>query len=181
MELKLEQSSGNSIDKQPIKAFGYACFPKDTKITVSPDLMSAFIAAALPYTPVEVVDSFIESNSKKGFVTRWKWHSMIERCQEEGVKLIVIPAIKLLSYHTMEALDKAKKIKAEYDIDTYFILEDIQTGSEDAPMRINMHCLIQQYNDDLGDRKNSLRNKFRETSWGLGIGVYTNRTVYPNR
>ncbi len=181
MEQKIELSSEDSTETKPIKAFGYACFPKDVKVDVSKELMSAFINASLPYASVEVVDSFVEPNNRKGFVNRWEWKAMMKRCREEGVKLIVIPAIKMLSYYLVDALDKAKKVKEEFGIDIYFMLEDIHTGAEDVKMKIDFHCVLQQQIDTLEDKKKSFRKTFRETARRLGIGVFYGRMVYPDR
>lgn len=181
MELKLELPSEKSAETQTIKAFGYVCFPKDTRVDVSKELMSAFLNASLPYASVEVLDSFVESNNRKGFVNRWEWNAMLKRCREEGVKLIVIPAIKRLSFYLLDALDTARKIKKEHDIDIYFMLEDIHTGAEDAKMRIDFYCVLQQQIDALENRKKSFRNTFRETARRMGIGVFYGGIVYPDR
>lgn len=181
MELILEKPSKDNTEAKPIKAFGYACFPRDTKVDVNKELMSAFINASLPYISVEVVDSFVEPNNRKGFVNRWEWNTMMKRCQEEGVKLIVIPAIKMLSYYLLDAMDKAKQIKQEYGIDIYFMLEDIYTGAEDAKMKIEFHCVLQQQIEALENKKKVFRNTFNETARRLGIGVFFGRMVYPDR
>ena len=87
---------------------------------------------------------------------------MLEECEADGIKTIVVPAVTLLSYNGFDALSLAKEVKRKYSIDTYFIYEDIFTGAENVDSEISFYGMIQDYLERQKKQKKKLKKIFAE-------------------
>ena len=143
------------------KAYGYACFSKNTQ-PISDDLLTDFANAAIPQVATTVVKSFVDTNNKKYARNRPRWNAMLEECEAEGIKMIVIPAISLLSYVTYDAIALVRDIKRKYGIDTYFLMENIYTGAENANEQLQMQALLIEFEEAQKKEKRRLKRIFKE-------------------
>lgn len=143
------------------KAFGYACFSKN-KQPISDSLLTEFADAALPQVASAVVKSFVDTNNKKSAKNRPSWNAMLEECEAEDIKLVVIPAISMLSYTIYDAIAIVRDIKRKYGIDTYFLMENIYTGFDNADMQFQLQGLIAEHMESQKKEKKRLKKIFDE-------------------
>lgn len=148
-------------ESQIKRAFCYACFPK-TSEAVDDALMTACINEALPQVNTYVVKSFVDVDNKKQPKNRPNWNAMIEECQEENINLIVLPEVAMLAHNTMDAILYAKEAKRKYGVDMYFLIERLDTASENADERLNDYLMLQEQFEQQQKRRKKLRKLFRE-------------------
>ncbi len=143
------------------KAYGYACFSKNTQ-PISDDLLTEFTNAAIPQVTTTIIKSFVDTNNKKSAKNRPSWNAMLEECEADDIKLIVIPAISMLSYVTYDTIAVVRDIKRKYGIDTYFIMENIYTGAENANEQLQMQALLIEFEESQKKEKRRLKRIFKE-------------------
>lgn len=148
-------------DGQVKAAVCYACFSKDVT-PISEDILTEFANAAMPQVTLSVKKSFIDVSNKKLARNRPNWNAMLEECEADGIKTIVVPAVTLLSYNGFDALSLAKEVKRKFSIDTYFIYEDIFTGAENVDSEISFYGMIQDYLERQKKQKKKLKKIFAE-------------------
>lgn len=148
-------------DGQMKEAVCYACFSNEAT-PIGEDVLTEFANAAIPQVTLPVKKSFIDINNKKSAKNRPNWNAMLEECEADGIKIVVVPAVTMLSYNSFDALVLAKDIKRKYGIDTYFLFENIFTGSENADKDISFYGMIQDYLDKQKKQKKKMKKLFAE-------------------
>lgn len=148
-------------DGQIKDAVCYACFSKDVT-PISEGTLTKFANAAIPQVTLSAKKSFIDVNNKKLARNRPNWNAMLEECEADGIKTIVVPAVSMLSHNGLDALSLAKDVKRKYGIDTYFIFENIYTGSENVDTDISFYGMIQDHLDRLKKQKKKMKKIFAE-------------------
>lgn len=148
-------------DGQMKEAVCYACFSNE-KTPVDENTLTKFANTAIPQVTLSVKKSFIDISNKKSAKNRPNWNAMLEECEADGIQIVVVPAVTMLSYNNFDALILAKDIKREYGINTYFLFENIFTGSETANMDMSFYGMIQDYLDKQKKQKKKLKKIFAE-------------------
>lgn len=145
-------------DGQIIRGLCYACFSGQAT-PVSEKIMAAFANAVSPAS-VRIEKAFVEKGNKKAPRNRPEWNALLEECHIEGIDYVVIPAMSMLSYHLLKAVDVAREIQKKYGINIHFLYEDVYTGSKGTDQEL--------YADVLSAIDYEQRRKNRLKSLGLG-------------
>ncbi len=153
---------GNQVQK----AYCYTCFSK-TAEPIGTTLMTEFMNTTLQQRNIQVIDSFIDTNSKQLTHRRHYWRVVLKKCVDEGVKLIVVPAMPMLIHSHHETVIFVREIKQQYGIDFYFLFEDILTGTEDADSALVAQSVLKDEIAAQKAQKKVLRSICTQVAEGL--------------
>lgn len=151
-------------ESQIREAMCYACL----SALISEEMLTEFANAAIPQITLSVKKSFIDGNSKQSAKNRPSWNAMLAECEADGIQTIVVPTVTMLSQNGLDALSLAKSVKRKYGIDTYFILENIYTGSESVDTDISFYGVIQDYLEHQKKQKKKMKKIFAELAESEG-------------
>lgn len=153
---------GNQVQK----AYCYTCFSK-TAEPIGTTLMTEFMNTTLQQRNIQVIDSFVDTNSKQVTHRRHYWRIVLEKCVDEGVKLIVVPAMSMLMHSHFETIMLVRDVKKRYGIDFYFLFEDILTSTEDADSALMAQSVLKDEIAARKTQKKALRSIYTQVAEGL--------------
>lgn len=127
----------------PGKAYCYACLSEKCPY-ISEGQLKRFAVATVPGANIRVEKAFIDTNPDVAISRRPQWRAALKECAADGVKVIILPSLSMLSEHISDATQMIRTAKEKYDVNLYFLLEDIYTGEENAEAKLSYHAVIRE-------------------------------------
>ena len=149
------------MEQQKIRAVCYARFPNEEP-TISEEQLIGFCSRAAERWVESIEKAYIDTSEAGPICNSPQWEQLVKDCTTEGITLVVIPALSMITISARQVRSWAEKLKRQNGLDCYFLLESIYTKSEDAVDHFEVEDLMQSLAESRREQKKKLRKLFSD-------------------